>query len=559
MQNNTPPKLAFHAGKGQFGAITGFKTLDEIAAKQQHPTLISLTNAARESKALGDMDAFNSVKSNSPWFMPNGFGNLPPIPAISKTGRAADIDQNDMTGVTGCAGFDWDSQPDPEDEERDNPFPPSECDNLLSQLREHPSVLWASRSISGEGVKAVLRVHANELPPDFADVDALKAWHARIWQAGVDILPCKQWQDGSVKSVNRLFYLSGDMDVYINPDAIPLELDISIPEPVDEAPDDTDFVDEMDSPDALPEYSDDGRLRVYTEHPELKPLVEFDRLANEIVDMNRSDTPYPFPYLNASVPAKLVEVHDGRIGEPLKIPGARRHLARIADFKGKGGKASVMPPGEYIAELMDNPPMAMPIVHHIQRAPMLVKDEHGIYSLHTQNGYVEYIDAMGEPRGAVMHGLPPDYPTLQVHGEHGALWHIHELLWDFAIDKHGAPFANALGRALIPIIRAMCSRTPMHYYEKPQSGTGASKLARVIDAMGTGRLVATSSFPSSDEEMSKVLLSLVREGAATILFDNVSKNVSSSALEGALTSGMIRGRVLQKTETFQAPMMASVD
>ena len=413
--SRTPTMLAFHAGVGNKGSIEGSANIQQIADKQRTPEFIKQTDAARAFLADGNKDAFNAIKDRLPWFMPNGWGRMPKDPnRVTKSGRG----EEDVSGITGYCGFDWDNQPDPDNPERDNPMPPEAVNDLLSELRENPHVHWASRSVSGAGVKAVLSVNPNEPPPDASDISALHQWHARVWQAGVDILPAERWQDPSVKHLNRFFYISGDADVYTNPNAIPLDLDISTPEPVaeevdsepdsiGEPPDDADFGDE------LPELSDDGRMRVYTEHAELNPNVEFARLANEIVDMNMSDTPYPFLFLNSSLPPKLVEVNDGRIGEPLKIPGARRHLARIADFKGKGGKASIMPPGEYIAELIDNPPMAMPVVHHIQRAPMLVKDANGRFALYTHNGFVEYIDAMGEVRGAVMHGLPPDYPLCE--------------------------------------------------------------------------------------------------------------------------------------------------
>jgi hypothetical protein len=125
----------------------------------------------------------------------------------------------------------------------------------------------------------------------------------------------------------------------------------------------------------------------------------------------------------------------------------------------------------------------------------------------------------------------------------------------FAGDNHQAAWVAALLTVVArPAIDGPC---PLFMFDANVAGAGKSLLADLIAAITTGRSMARTAYPERDEEMEKVLLSIVMSGDRHVLFDNVATGgkIGGKAIDGALTSRTWKGRVLGKTEwTPDLPM-----
>ena len=78
---------------------------------------------------------------------------------------------------------------------------------------------------------------------------------------------------------------------------------------------------------------------------------------------------------------------------------------------------------------------------------------------------------------------------------------------------------------------------------------GKTKLVDVISLIATGRKVARSACPATDEEWDKRLLAIAMAGTRLVLFDNLSTggNLGSPSLDAALTGSSYAGRILGET------------
>src|SRR5439155_17966389 len=123
---------------------------------------------------------------------------------------------------------------------------------------------------------------------------------------------------------------------------------------------------------------------------------------------------------------------------------------------------------------------------------------------------------------------------------------LDELLGDFPF-VDDAIRANAVAFMITPVVRPMIAGPiPLALLDKPGAGTGASLLADVVSLIATGREGAMMSAPREDEEWRKQITSLLLEGAAFVLIDNVVGRLRSSALSRVLTCTTWKARLLGK-------------
>jgi hypothetical protein len=92
---------------------------------------------------------------------------------------------------------------------------------------------------------------------------------------------------------------------------------------------------------------------------------------------------------------------------------------------------------------------------------------------------------------------------------------------------------------------------------KNAEGAGATTMAQLIVAPALGNVPLTDC-PRRDEEMEKLLLSVVCEARLALIFDNVKGRLSSQPLERFLTAPQIGGRLLRKNETISSPNLTTV-
>lgn len=104
----------------------------------------------------------------------------------------------------------------------------------------------------------------------------------------------------------------------------------------------------------------------------------------------------------------------------------------------------------------------------------------------------------------------------------------------------------AISSILCAVLRPMISACPMIHINAPSPGMGKSSLTRAIAMIPTKAGSATYlSFPSSEEEMQRLLASTLRNSPKIVVFDNVTTDlVPYSALCTCLTEGRFSARML---------------
>lgn len=89
----------------------------------------------------------------------------------------------------------------------------------------------------------------------------------------------------------------------------------------------------------------------------------------------------------------------------------------------------------------------------------------------------------------------------------------------------------------------------------PIQSSGKTTLAQLISYSIYNRPVAATNFSQDEEELSKHILAILKEGHSCVLFDNIpqSSEVKSNVLAKAMSSDTFGGRQLGENQTIEAP------
>lgn len=144
----------------------------------------------------------------------------------------------------------------------------------------------------------------------------------------------------------------------------------------------------------------------------------------------------------------------------------------------------------------------------------------------------------------------PENPTLD--DVQAALATLLEPLADF-------PFADASDRSNVlammvePYVRDLFDCAPLYFINKPAAGTGASLLVYAVTYPMLGRAPAAIKPPTREEEMEKLLISMLMEADRLAYFDNANR-LDFSSLAAALTADRFKGRILGVSRTVEMPV-----
>lgn len=208
-----------------------------------------------------------------------------------------------------------------------------------------------------------------------------------------------------------------------------------------------------------------------------------------------------------------------------------------------------------IAQLKDWPDV--PKLVGIVETPVLRPDG----SVLQEPGYDEATGFYFDPCGAVFPAIDdaPDQTAAKA-----ALETLTEAFQDFpyASDAAGVvPIAALLTMLARP---AIDGNVPAFVIDAATRGSGKTKIADVVSLIATGRLIGKATFPSSEEELEKVLSGYARRGAAVFAFDNVGaeQELGGAPLDKVLTCGgscdlRILGMNLQPTFDWRAIIFAT--
>src|SRR3974377_629194 len=131
---------------------------------------------------------------------------------------------------------------------------------------------------------------------------------------------------------------------------------------------------------------------------------------------------------------------------------------------------------------------------------------------------------------------------------------VSELIADFPF-VDDASRTNAIASMLTPVCRpAIKGPAPLALYDATTQGTGKTLLSEVVSLITSGRECALFSAPRDAEEWRRLLTSVLREGSAVVVIDNLSYRLDSGDLCKALTETTHGDRILGKSQTLNLPV-----
>ncbi|MGA3100146.1 MAG: hypothetical protein ABSF25_27145, partial [Bryobacteraceae bacterium] len=230
----------------------------------------------------------------------------------------------------------------------------------------------------------------------------------------------------------------------------------------------------------------------------------------------------------------------------------RNRLTRAADFYAvtADGFCNCPPPMDMVKDILAMPPMewGFPALQGIIEAPAFREDG----AIITAPGYD------GQSRLFYAHQDGLNMPQIP---EHPTTDHIDvavDLVLDVIADfpfVDPASRTNAVAAMLTPVVRpATKGPTPLALFDATTQGTGKTLLSEVISIITSGREAPMFSAPRDTEEWRKALTSVLREGSAVVVIDNVSYRLDNGDFCKALTETAHGDRVLGKSETVNLPV-----
>lgn len=252
----------------------------------------------------------------------------------------------------------------------------------------------------------------------------------------------------------------------------------------------------------------------------------------------RSNQPFRVERIDDSDTVVLVQLNDVRL---------RHHLAEMLRWweMTRGGPAATKPPIDVVRNMLAEEDIPLPIISRVVTVPVFAPN--GV--LQTEPGYHPEAKVYYEPPAGLVIPAVPERPTGGDVERARALL-LDELLADFPF-VDDADRAHALALAVLPFVRDLIDGpTPLHLFEAAKQGTGKGLLVTMLTSIFTGGEGASETpLSTSEEEVRKNLFSMLLEGRAFVLLDNLTGTISSAALSVALTSTTYSDRKLGVSET----------
>lgn len=209
----------------------------------------------------------------------------------------------------------------------------------------------------------------------------------------------------------------------------------------------------------------------------------------------------------------------------------------------KGEVRQSRPPREVVKDILALPAIewGVPPLSGVTQTPIFHQDG----TIHATPGYDEQTGLYYFPAEGFSLSPVPEAPTQDDVAV--ALETIKEVFVDFPFVGE-ADRANTYGALLTAVLRpCIPGSVPLYLCDKPQAGSGAGLLQRVIGVIALGHEPPLRTMPGGDE-MRKELFTALRNGTRLQIFDNIEDRLSSPELAAALTAQVYTGRILGRSE-----------
>jgi hypothetical protein len=150
----------------------------------------------------------------------------------------------------------------------------------------------------------------------------------------------------------------------------------------------------------------------------------------------------------------------------------------------------------------------------------------------------------------------PSEPTQQ--DARLALESLRHVFCDFPYVNEAMSYVPIAAILTILARAAISGTVPVFAFEASIQGSGKTMQGDCAHIIATGRMAAKSSFPHDEDEQRKTVLSAAVSASPVAFFDNVKGEFGGAPIEGVITTGELRQRVLGRTEDISVPWIATV-
>jgi hypothetical protein len=283
-----------------------------------------------------------------------------------------------------------------------------------------------------------------------------------------------------------------------------------------------------------------------------KHLPAITSLAWERLEAANARDPSIFTFGN-----EPTRIDKGEHGEPLPRPVTEdrliHELARATRWDRYNERAKerlpAMPPRAVAKDMLASRSFPLPPLRGIVQSPVFAGDG----SLSTKYGYHAAAKLYYAPeRGFVVPGIP-DVPTAQQLRDAVSMI-TEEVMGDFPFTSESER-AHAFAFILLPyMIELVGGPTPIHLFEKPTAGTGASLLVSAAALIATGRHPAMMTEGKDEDEWRKRITATLRDSPTFVVIDNLRRTLDSAALSSVVTSTSWIDRKLGVSENLRLPV-----
>lgn len=261
----------------------------------------------------------------------------------------------------------------------------------------------------------------------------------------------------------------------------------------------------------------------------------------------------PHLFVRAGELARVRDDEEHRpIVEQLATKHLRKHLADAATWwraLKDGGTTATAPPLDVVDNILAAGAWPMPPLAGVVELPVVRPD--GTFA--TDHGYDRSTRLYHWHRGADYKPVPAAPTPAELTA---AVATITDVLADFPWDTT-ADRANAWALLLTPLVRPIVHQVPMALVDAPEPGTGKGLLVTVAATLALGRPAGLTAWPSSEEEIAKVITATLMAGSTMVIFDNVEGMIRSGNLAAALTADVWSGRILGLSKNATVPNRAT--
>ncbi len=129
-----------------------------------------------------------------------------------------------------------------------------------------------------------------------------------------------------------------------------------------------------------------------------------------------------------------------------------------------------------------------------------------------------------------------------------------ELLGDFPFVGNGE-IAHGVAALLLPFARDLIDGpTPLHLFEKPSPGTGATLLVDMLALPATGQPIPTMTEGRDEDEWRKRMTAKLIGSPSSLLIDNLRRRLDCAALASGITATTWEDRILGASEMVRLPV-----